>query len=51
MSPGEWILLLAACTSGAGTAPPPTEGAFDFVVETAPYSEPSGEGPFDFKVS
>lgn len=46
--------LLRYFTSGrpqAGITPPaPPEGDFDFVVETAAYSEPSGEGAFDFKV-
>lgn len=50
MTLGQWLILMAMATGGT-TGGGGTEGNFDFVMATAPYSEPSGEGAFDFKVA
>lgn len=42
---------MALNATGGGVIPPPTEGVFDFIMDTTAYSEPSGEGPFDFKMA
>jgi hypothetical protein len=43
--------MIIAKPMTASVTPPPTEGNFDFVVDTGTYAEPSGEGAFDFKVA
>lgn len=44
-------LIGTQVSHSSGPPPGPTENNFDFVVETAAYSDPAGEGPFDFKVA